>query len=218
MKKLKHYTAASLGLILFVSVIALSVPQSGHSALTPPDKDVRVINTATEAVPVTIQGTPSVQAQQSGPWNVGVSGSVQVGNSEAAPIYVRDVDRPTARPFLKEITLTLPAANNGENVSLGILVGELVVIEQVSALGTLPADQFVETMSIATRVPPDNVYHSHLLQFNKLELNPGTNMYTVPSQQVRIYAGPGSFARMSRVGNGTIATVRFVISGYYANE
>jgi hypothetical protein len=201
MKKLKHYTAASLGLILFVSVIALSVPQSGHSALTPPDKDVRVINTATEAVPVTIQGTPSVQAQQSGPWNVGVSGSVQVGNSEAAPIYVRDVDRPTARPFLKEITLTLPAANNGENVSLGILVGELVVIEQVSALGTL-----------------DNVYHSHLLQFNKLELNPGTNMYTVPSQQVRIYAGPGSFARMSRVGNGTIATVRFVISGYYANE
>ncbi len=227
MRSTKRYISATLGFVLLASVLAFSLPQTGHSSMAaPPDKDVRVVNTAAEAIPVEVKGTPgvnivndpTVQAQQSGPWSVDVNGVVGVGNTETTPLYVRDVDRPTARPFLKEVTLTIPAANAGENVDIGIAVGELVVIEQVSAIGTLPSSQFVEVFGIATRVPPDNTYHTHYLKFNKLEINAGTNLYTVASEQVRIYAGPGSFARMSRIGSGTVATVKFVISGYYANE
>lgn len=107
MKQFKHYTSASIGLILFVTVIALSLPQSGHSAFTPPDKDVRVINTASQAVPVVVQGP--VAAQQHGSWNVGIAGTpnVQVGNPAANPVLIRDVDRPTAQPFHEEAVLAL---------------------------------------------------------------------------------------------------------------
>ena len=226
MKKLKHYLTASLGLILFVSAIAFSLPQTGHSSL-PPDKDVKVINTSAEAIPVVAQGTtnvavqnvPTVKAQQNGAWNVAIAGTptVEVGNNTANPVFVRDVDRPTAQPFLKEVTVTVPPGFGGENADLEIPVGKLVVIEQVSVYGTSPANEVIQQFAIANRVPPDNVYRPHYLQFTKQEIQPGLNAYTVGSQQVRIYAGPGSFARVARIGNTTVS-FRFIISGYFVDE
>src|SRR5688500_5823858 len=110
---MKKHLSASLGFVLLAGIMAVSLPQTGHSSFAAADKDVRVINALAEAIPVAIQGTPGVnianspivQAQQNGLWNVGVTGTVGVGNTEAAPLYIRDVGRPTSRPFLKEVTL-----------------------------------------------------------------------------------------------------------------
>lgn len=120
MKKLKHYLTASIGLILFVSVIALSLPQTGHSNVAV-DKDVRVINTPDEPIPVVTQGTtnvavqnvPTVKAQQNGTWKVDINGTptVQLDDSSTNPVFVRDVDRPTAQPYQKSVDIALVGRN-----------------------------------------------------------------------------------------------------------
>lgn len=233
MKTTKRYLSATLGFVLLAGIMGFSLPQTGHSSgSAAADKDVLVINTPSQPVPVVLQGVPAVGARQSGPWNVGISGTtnvtgtvaisgtptVEVGNSELTPVFVRDIDRPTARPFTREVELVLPAGNGGENVGLGILPGELVVIEQVSAFGVAPTSEVIEQFAILTRVPPDNTYRPHYLDFTSRPSVSGSNGYTVASQQVRIYAGPGSMARVTRLAGGPSLTFRFVLSGYYADE
>lgn len=229
MKKLKHYLTASIGLILFVSVIALSLPQTGHSNIAS-DKDVRVINTPAEPIPVVAQGTtnvavqnvPTVNAQQSGAWNVGITGTptVQLDDSATNPVFVRDVDRPTAQPFQYEVEVTVEEGFGGQNAVIPVPVGKLLVIENVSAFGTAPADQRISQFAILTHVAPDNVYRFHYLQFTKQDNGYGTaNEYTVSSQQLRLYADtPNAYARVSRVSSTGRATFRFVVSGYFVNK
>ena len=231
MKNLKHYLTASIGLILFVSVIALSLPQRGHANFAP-DKDVKVINTPAEAVPVVAQGTtnvagsvnvantPTVNAKQSGAWNVAITGTptVEIDNAAGNAITIRDVDRPTAQPFQYEAVVTLDDGQSGQNVNIPIPSGKLFVIENVSAFGTAPEEQRIESVSILTHVAPDNTYRSHLMQFTKQEGVIGTNQYTV-SQQTRIYGDtPGALARVTRIQpNGTIS-FRFTVSGYFVDK
>lgn len=229
MNKLKHYLTASVGLILFVSVVALSLPQNGHSSVAD-DKDVRVINTSAEPVPVVAQGTtnvavtnmPTVNAKQSGAWNVGIAGTptVQLDDSATNPVFVRDVDRPTAQPFQYEVEVTLEEGFGGQNAVIPVPVGKLLVIENVSAWGTAPADQRIQQFAILTHVAPDNVYRPHYLQFTKQDNGYGTaNEYTVSSQQLRLYADtPNAYARVTRVPADGTVTFRFVVSGYFVNK
>jgi hypothetical protein len=224
MKKLKHYLAASIGLILFVSVIALSLPQTGHSTVAA-DKDVRVINDTSEPVPVAVQGTPTVNAKQSGAWSVGINGTptVEVGNAAADPVFVRDVDRPTAQPFQYEAEVTLTPGQGGQNTVIPVPVGKLLVIENVSAWGTAPVDQRIQQFAIMTHVAPDNVYRSHYLEFTKQDNGYGTaNEYTVSSQDLRLYADtPNAYARVTRTSvnnSDSTVTFKFVVSGYFVNK
>jgi hypothetical protein len=227
MKKLKHYLTASIGLILFVSVIALSLPQKGHSSF-PGDKDVLVINTPAQAVPVVAQGTtnvavqntPTVNSKQSGSWNVGITGTptVEVGNNTANPVLVRDVDRPERQPFQYQADVTLEEGFGGQSAAIPVPQGKLLVIEHVSAFGTAPSDQRINTFSILTHVAPDNTYRAHFLQSTKEDIGNGTNQYMV-SQQLRLYADtPNAIVSISRFGATGTATVRFVVSGYFVNK
>ena len=226
MKKLKNYIVASAGVLLLVSVIAFSIPQTGHSAVAP-DKDVRVINSTNEPVPVVAQGTtnvavqnvPTVKAQQNGTWNVGITGTptVQLDDSATNPVFVRDVDRPTAQPFQYEAIVTLGEGDGGQNTSIPVPSGKLLVIEQVSAAAFASADQRI-SFSILTHVAPDNAMRPHYLQSTKEEIGSGTNLYTV-SQQTRIYADtPGAAARITRAGTTGTVTARFTVSGYFVNK
>jgi hypothetical protein len=219
MKTFKHYAAASLGLVLFVSVIALSLPQVGHSALTPPDKDVRVINTATEAVPVSVQGTPTVKAVQQGPWNVAIAGTpaVSVSNSEGNPLSIRDVDRPTAQPFQYEVDLTVGPGFGGQNAFVPVPAGKLLVIEHVSAFGYTPNDQEIDTFAILTHVAPDNTYRFHYLDFEKRSV--GTQSTYTVSESLRLYADtPGATVRASRLGSTGSVTFKYTVSGYLVDK
>src|SRR6185295_11081888 len=97
-----HRTGKPL-LALAALILVAGIVISGSSTVrtAPPDEqNVRVINSAAEAVPTIAQGTTAVSgtvgAQQSGQWIVGISGipSVVVGNDGESPVQIRDVDNP----------------------------------------------------------------------------------------------------------------------------
>ena len=79
MDKLKSFSLIFAGFLILVCAFAMSKPgtTSGDSL-----KDVRVVNTTAEPVPTTVQGSigvdGTVQAAQSGPWNVGIVGTPTV--------------------------------------------------------------------------------------------------------------------------------------------
>ena len=112
--------AASLGLL--VAVLSVSAPEHVSAQLTrsvptvpvivtnPPSEPVNVAGTATVTGKVSIAGTPSVSATQSGPWTVALAGglppltfpadaTVTVGNPSSNPVLVRDVANGGKRPF-----------------------------------------------------------------------------------------------------------------------
>lgn len=225
MKKLKHYLTASIGLILFVSVIALSLPQTGHSNIAS-DKDVRVINTPAEAIPVIAQGTtnvavqnvPTVKAQQNGAWNVGITGTptVQLDDSATNPVFVRDVDRPTAQPFQQEVIVTVNDGESGQNGFIIVPAGKLFVIEHVSALGSAPTDQTIDNVGVLTHILPDLSQRQHYLNITKQE-SAGVNFYRV-SQQVKLYGNGSVGVRFSRFPAVGTVTFRFTVSGYFVDK
>ncbi|CAN5262502.1 hypothetical protein BH20ACI2_BH20ACI2_25160 [soil metagenome] len=209
----KNYLSATPGFVLLASIMAFSLPQTGHSSAMAGDKDVRVINTAAEAVPVAIQGPPGV--------SIANSPTVTVGNSGSNPVIIRDADRPTAQPFQYEIDVTLDPGFGGQNANIPIPVGKLAVIENVSVWGTAPSNQRIQQIGIMTHVAPDNVYRFHKLNFTKEDGGFSSKEYTA-SQMVRIYADtPGLYARVTRVapvGDDPAVTFTFVVSGYFVNK
>jgi hypothetical protein len=228
MRNLKNYAIATLCFVMFTSVFVFSLPQVGQSALTPPDKDVRVVNTTNEPVPVAVQGnpnvnvvnSPTVKAQQNGAWNVGITGTptVSLDDSPTNPISVRDVDRPTAQPFQYETEVTLEEGEGGQNAAIPVPQGKLLVIEYVSVFGTAPASQRIQQFGLLTHVAPDNVMRPHYLQFTKQDTGFGSFEYTA-AQQVRVYADtPGAAARVTRTPATGTVTFRFIVSGYFVNK
>ncbi len=225
MKKLKNYLAASVGVLLFVSVIALSIPQTGHSAVAT-DKDVRVINTTSEPVPVVAQGTtnvavtniPTVNAKQSGAWSVGITGTptVQLDDSATNPVFVRDVDRPTAQPFQHQAIVTLEDGQNAGDAFIPVPEGKLLVIEFISVNGSAPTNHQIY-LSLLTRVAPDTLYRPHYIEYTKQDYG-SFNNYTV-NQQVRIYADPPSVVvRLQHIPATGTVTFRLTVSGYFVDK
>ncbi|HEY7543233.1 MAG TPA: hypothetical protein VID27_00030 [Blastocatellia bacterium] len=221
MKNIRRPTSLVAGLLLFLLGVILSGLSTSHSA-PPPDKDVKVINTTSEPVPVIAQGTTTVagmlQSQQKGDWNVGIVGTptVQVDSDNANPVYVRDVDNPARQPFQQEVELTLDPGAGGENVAINVPAGKLFVIEQVSASGFAPAGQKM-LFSVMTHIAPDLVTRKHLLQTTNSDF--GASNFFMASQSVRIYADtPAVLARAERDFTTGTATARFVVSGYFVNK
>lgn len=216
MKSFKHYATAALGLSLFVTVVALSLPQTGHgTAAMPPDKDVKVINTAAEPVPVNVINS-QVKVQQSGTWNVGINGTptVQIGN--AAPITVRDADRPTAQPYQVDGVLTLPEGFGGENLFFMIPAGKILVIENVSAISHVGSDQTMDSFSVMTKLLPENNYRTNYLSDQKREYATQT-IHTV-SESVRLYSENSFAVRATRLGSSGSVTVRYTVSGHLVDK
>jgi len=225
MKKLKNYLVATVGVLLLVSVIAFSIPQTGHSAVAA-DKDVRVINGTNEPVPVVAQGTtnvavtniPTVKAQQNGAWNVGITGTptVQLNDSSTNPVFVRDVDRPTAQPFQHQAIVTLEDGQNAGDAFIPVPEGKLLVIEFISVNGSAPTNHQIY-LSLLTRVAPDPLYRPHYIEYTKQDYG-SFNHYTA-NQQVRIYADPPSATvRLSHFPATGEVTFRVTVSGYFVDK
>ena len=230
MKSLKHYLAASLGLILFAGVIGLSLSQTGHAEFVA-ERDVRVVNLPTEPVPVVPQGTtevaitntPKVFAVQSGAWNVGINGTptVMVGNSN--PILVRDADRPTAQPFQRQFSLTIDAGENTARGSFTIPAGKLLVIERVSAFSysasSTPTGRVEQKLEIyiETSIAPGAPMGHYL---GKVDENVVSTIIRglFTSGQVRLYAEDVFSVAASRSGTPVSVDVIFTVSGYFVDR
>ena len=217
MKKLRHYLSASIGVILFVAVVALSLPQTGQSAASAPDKDVRVVNLPTEAVPVNVIGTHNVNASQQGTWNVGLVGTppVRITNGETNPVVIRDANFNAQTPYQASVDLVIGPGQGGENAEISVPPGKLFVIEHVSAFSS--TNQTLDTFALLTHIAPDNTYRTHYLNNDRRQLTTG-GIYTV-SESLKLYAdAPGVLVRATRLGSTDSVTIRYTVSGYLMDK
>lgn len=209
MKKLKNYAAATVGFVLFAAVVVFTIPQTGHGKLAG-DKDVVVVNSPRQPVPVAVQGTSSV--------NIANSPTVQLDNSAAKPIFTRDIDRPTAQPFQKSVDITLDAGENSKGVSIPVPNGRILVIEQISGFGTGVPGETVD-FSILTNVPSQQGYEFHYLLTTRTEDVPGNISYRF-NEQVRIYSNdvPFPIMRADRSSANSSVNFKITVSGYLTNK
>src|SRR6266567_3278629 len=106
MFKVKNSLIGLVGLVTLMAVATAIAPHLGYGSVgtaapAPSTQNVNVVN------------TPTVSAQQTGPWSVGITGtpninvanmptvgldpannSIKVGNDAANPVLVRDIDNP----------------------------------------------------------------------------------------------------------------------------
>ena len=158
MYRFKKSLIALIGVLTLVGIVTVTVPHigrgasgTGSNAPTSQTQNVNVVN------------TPTVNAQQSGVWNVGISGTpaVIVSNFPATtnaaidpsantvkidtsdPVAVRDVDNPARQPFRKSVFVSLPDGTTFAAINPGITppVGKRLVIEAISASGNIPSGQ-----------------------------------------------------------------------------
>jgi hypothetical protein len=211
---LKQCLIATSSLLTLMVLLVLAdamgaTAQSGH----PPGPDVTVVNTEANPIPVTaatplpvigsvnLDGTPTVQlspgaiveARQAGEWNV-------------------DIDRVRV-PLQRAQSFVVPdGALQGSGDPLLVPAGHRLIIEQVTALAfsnAINPDQRWRFLSVETMVDGVVAVHHFPFAFD------GFNA-SVVSQQVRLYADPGSQITLRSGRNFTSGNfdTHATISGY----
>ena len=242
MKHIRIYLVASVGLLLAAGSFLLSGGASS-SAAPPPDKDVVVVNTPSNPVPVQPFGTtnvsgnvnisnqPNVFAHQSGPWtvlanqsgtwNVSLVGptNVSVSNSPGSPLYVRDVDNPAQQPFQRELDAHFTPGSSSATDSLTVPAGKRLVIEFASETVNLPTGQHMWLRIQTTANGSTNQFT--LMPSLVCPCGADSSDFLAGNQQVRLYADPGT--TVSIVANLLLSTANtntgadVVMSGHYVN-
>ena len=130
--------AAGAALVALLLAVPLQAAQ--------PPQEVKVINTPAEAVPVAVQGTPSVTVL--GTTSVAVQGtpsvtvqgtpSVTVGNTLSQPVPTRSVDNPARQPVQRTGLVIIGTADQIEEQTLyTVPAGKRLVIEEASVRAQL---------------------------------------------------------------------------------
>lgn len=198
----RNYALIGLAFAALTGMVALSGQWVSQAA--PSDKDVVVVNTASQAVPVQTQGvttvagdvnvanTPTVLAQQTGQWNVGLSGTptVQVGNASSSPVLVRDVDNPARQPFQRELDPLVAVGQFTASDLFTVPAGKRLVIEFATAsITTAPGTKM--WVRIQTRVNGSTNEHSLLPELQGPFAASGSD-FLLAAQSMKIYADPNT--------------------------
>ena len=160
------------------------------------------------------QGAPS-------PTNVNVvnTPSVNVINTTASPVLVRDVDNPARQPFHAHVTggFADGASTTGPITITTVPAGKLLVIEHVSAFGRmLPFEKMVR---FTIRY---GIFSHSVVCTPQGSSADGSRDYFVASQLVRMdFSHPGEAVsvlgeRDSNLGENP-SSVTFTISGYFVD-
>lgn len=224
MSKTKKYVLAGLVLLLLLGVFVFDRPQVAAQATKPPQQ-VQVMNAAGAApgqnVPVSgnvgITGTPSVNAVQSGSWNVGILGTpvpVTVGNLPAAPVPVRDVDNPARQPFQVQGEGAFAFSTTFSTTVFTVPANKRLVIQFASALVNVPVGQKVR-LRVGKLGGGGAAFLVATLQGTFTPIATPADFYTA-SQPMLLYAEAGDFItvtaiRDSTTGNGA---ADFWVTGY----
>ena len=125
---------ASAAIVTAIVVFGVQTPGQGQASR---DRDVRVINTATEPVPATIVGTPTVGLAPD-------ANGVMIQNSILSPVMVRDSAVATRVPFRAGAALIIPPAQTvAAHDFLVVPTGKRFVLEGASAYAMAPGQQFL---------------------------------------------------------------------------
>ena len=185
--------------------VVLSVSDFGYSAAEPKPQPVQVVNTVSQPVPTTVQGTPTMNLGIGN--TVGISGPVNVGNDATSPLPVRDVDNPARFAFHSNRSNTMSAGEDELLLDFFPVVpaGKRLVIEYVSVRASLPVGQRIVSASVVGNFFPVTFQGSN-----------GISDTSVGGQLVRAYADAGGtptvfLIRSSSIGTGVAIAS---ISGY----
>jgi len=246
MHRFKKSIVALIGLVTLIVITTVLMPHTGYgssatstNAPSIQTQNVKVVNTASESVPIqgtaTVNGT--VQAQQNGTWNVGINGTpvvgLDAGNNtvkfdavnntvkidSASPLPMRDVENPARQPFQADAPST-GEFPDGMFVTLPMITtipaGKRLVIEQVSVSGAMIKGQRMVTAGLHISNSGNNV--QHFLTVTPQGSGGCCRDVFIASQQVRLYADPGTivsgFATRDVNTGFASAAVSFSISGY----
>jgi hypothetical protein len=246
MCRFKNSLIAMSGLATIAVVVPMLLPfvgfssnSVGGSAPTNQTQNVLVVNTEQQPVPVsgTATVTGTVQAEQSGTWNVGINGTPTVGLANGSsvgvsgtvgidsqsntvkidgtsPIPVRDVDNPARNVFVYSNSSSMPDGIHNAAYSFSVPDNKRLVIEQLSgSVDVSPtADQKVV---VGVNGQVGGTYMEYFI----LGQDAGTagifEQY-LASSQMRTYAEPGNpvtvFATRNNATGGAIVNV--FLSGY----
>lgn len=218
MKKTKSYFLAVLSVGILVGSLVLSGAYSSQAAPGPPQQDVNVINNPDHPVPTRAQGTTAingtVQAEQSGNWNVAITGTptVQLGNTSDNPVWVRDVDNPARQPFSQNLTLTLPQGQQLGLIGFQVPDGKRLVIEFISANSEVPAG---EKDVFLIQALANSIGYTHYLTATYQANFSGFDSFVI-SQPIRMCADPSTTVRFQLVRSAATDNGGFTfnVSGY----
>ena len=202
MNRVKNLLVVFLGIAALVAAVGIIIPRSTQGQAGINSKDVNVVN------------TPTVQAQQSGSWTVGLAGTptVSVGSTADDPVWVRDVDD-ARQPYLSQTFADFTAgAPTASGNFAAVPAGKRLVVEHVSVYGGIPSGQ--KLFALITR--ENNTNHAVVLHPQANFPAFGGTDYFSASEDMKLYfeAGsvPGAFAnRNFTTGSGNLI---FAISGY----
>ena len=221
MNKIKNALVTCGCLFALIGIITVSTPHVSYGVVAGgaagPEKQVVVVNTAAEPVPVTgtIAGG-TVQAQQNGTWTVGIDGTPTflVGNAADAPLPTRDVDNAARQPFQRFLVdqINPGESNAGSRISFTVPEGKRLVIEYVSFIGVVPTGQ---KLRVKVDAHAGGIGSHHLTLTNEGTFQGGTEDVKA-SQLTHFYADPGTdvFIGVARNSvNGTVG-INASVSGY----
>ena len=214
-KNFRNHLFAALGFMILAGSLAFSGSHASQAA--PADKDVVVVNTSANPVPVQVQGTPNVNIAKMPTIGIDTSrNTVQVGNTTASPVLVRDVDNPARQPFQAGVNVTLnqPTAAFVQTVAI-VPAGKRLVIEYVSAIADVPVDQKVVISVLCQNLSASRAV-SHVFPVTPQGTFPGPIDRLVASESTRIYVEPEDSVNFIVNRNSAAGTANclFSISGY----
>jgi hypothetical protein len=234
MYRFKKSLIALTGVLTLVAIVTVAVPHigrgasgTGSNAPTSQTQNVNVVN------------TPSVNAQQSGTWNVGINGTpvvgLDAGNNTvkfdavnntvkvdpANPLSVRDVDNPARQPYGNFRIINLNDGDGGNTTFFSeVPAGKRLVIEQISLDGYVPTGQIWQRAVIG--VDRGNSTLTFDIEVKPRGPDPfsnGARDQFASSQQVRLYADAGSTPSffVQRSNSAGTARMQMTISGYFVD-
>lgn len=130
---------------------------------------------------------------------------------ESIPIPVYDVNEPAMQPFQQELDFDFEPTQLGAGKSFFVPSGKRLVIEFVSANIGLSTSKAV---SFAITTNANGTIAHHRLLLNELWPNSNFLNYYNVSQNMRIYADPGTEVNIHVNSGGGEGSVFATISGY----
>ena len=190
-------TRLAAGFALATAFVLGSAPRL-YAQGGPPAKDVVVVNTPANPVPVR-----------------SVDKDVVVTNTAANPALVRNVDEGSRQPFQRPFALQLAATEDSGEATYAVPAGKRWVIEYASMRASLFPDQTV-FVNIVTTVAGQDAFHPVLVADQGMY---GALHLQGAAQQMRVYADPGTtvrvqFAREPSGGLKGDVAFSMTLSGY----
>jgi hypothetical protein len=229
MTKIRNYLVTACGFVVLVGAVVLSSPITANSQKAKPS-DVNVVNTASNPIPTLAQGTTtiagnvsvtntptvnlasgaSVNVTNTPTVNLASGASIGINNTTANPVLVRSVDDAVRQIFQKQVDLIWADGTYGQNTFFSVPSGKRLVIEHVSAIAH-DLGQHPTMFRVTTFAGGQQVIH-FLVSSSQGE----SGRQFVASQQMRIYADPGTgvVVGADREFNTGTGTATISVSGY----